>query len=189
MSVQAMNVRATALPGVLVLEPEAHVDARGWFSEAWRGERYAAHGLPAVMAQQSLAWSRSRVLRGLHLQHPAAQGKLVMALAGEVYDVAVDVRRGSPTFGRWVGEVLSAENRRQLWIPPGFAHGYCVPGEPALVSYLLSAPYRPADEVALRHDDPALAIAWPVRDPVVSAKDRAAPRLADVPPERLPAFA
>ena len=183
-----MIVRPTALPGVLCFEPAAFTDARGWFSETWRGERYAEHGLPPSMAQHNLAWSRARVLRGLHLQHPQSQGKLVQTLVGAVFDVAVDVRTGSPTFGRWVGEELSAQNRRQLWIPPGFAHGYCVLSQESLLSYLLTAPYRPEHELALRYDDPRLAIAWPVADPLVSAKDLAAPRLEDLPAGRLPAW-
>lgn len=183
-----MKVVPTALPGVLLVEPRVIPDARGWFAETWRSERYAAHGLPAVLVQDNLVSSGSRVLRGLHLQHPEGQGKLVQVLVGAVFDVAVDVRRGSPTYGRWVGERLDDRNHRQLWIPPGFAHGYQVLGDGALVAYKCSAPYRQESELTVRFDDPALGIPWPVADPVVSEKDRAARRLAEIDPSRLPPF-
>ena len=184
-----MKVRATSLPGVLLFEPDVHADARGWLFESWRGERYVEHGLPAAFAQHVVGRSLPGVVRGLHLQHPGAQGKLVHVLEGEVLDVAVDVRVGSPSFGRWVGERLSAANRRQLWLPPGFAHGFGVVGsEPALIAYFLTTPHRPEHEVTVRWDDPALAIPWPVSSPVLSARDAAAPSLA-ASRARLPAFA
>ena len=181
-----MNVVPTALAGVLVLEPHVHRDERGWFAESWQRERYAAHGLPADFVQDNLAASGRGVVRGLHFQHPGGQGKLVQALAGEILDVAVDVRVGSPTFGRHVGVTLSEANHRQLWIPPGFAHGYCVVGERALVAYKCSTPYRPEAELGVRYDDPDLGILWPVAAPVVSEKDRAFPRLRDLDRARLP---
>jgi dTDP-4-dehydrorhamnose 3,5-epimerase len=185
-----MKVLATALPEVLLLEPRVHEDARGWLLEAWQREGHAALGLPHAFAQDNLVESRPGVLRGLHLQHPQGQGKLVAALAGAVLDVAVDLRVGSPRFGRHAAVRLAADERRQLWIPPGFAHGYCVLGEvPALVSYKCSTAYRPEQELVLRWDDPDLAIAWPLAAPLLSAKDAAAPLLRAFDPARLPRFA
>lgn len=182
-----MKATPTSLPGVLVFEPEVHADARGWLFEAWKRGGLAAHGLPQEFVQQNVVRSEPGVLRGLHLQHPGAQGKLVFALEGEVFDVAVDVRAGSPTFGRWEGTLVSMANKRQVWIPPGFAHGYAVVGAaPALLSYLLSAPYRPEAELTVRWDDPDLAIRWPVARPLLSARDGTAPRLKDIDRSRLP---
>jgi dTDP-4-dehydrorhamnose 3,5-epimerase len=190
-----VKVTGTEIPGVLVFEPEHHADERGFLMETWESQRYAEHGLPEAFAQDNVVGSAPGVLRGLHLQHPEAQGKLIHALGGEIFDVAVDVRVGSPTFGRWVGVTLSHVNRRQLWLPPGFAHGYCVPGaNAALLAYKMSAPYRPQNELTVRWDDPALSIRWPApRWPakawVMSAKDAAAPLLASVGRERLPSYA
>jgi len=181
-----MKVIETALPGVLLVEPAVYEDARGHFLETFRAERYAAHGIAAEFAQDSLSFSRKGVLRGLHLQWPRAQGKLVYVLAGEVWDVAVDLRRGSPTFGRWEGHALSAENRRQLWIPEGFLHGFVVTGESALFSYKCTAPYDPGGELTVRWNDPDLAIDWPVKAPVLSEKDAAAPTLDEIDEARLP---
>lgn len=183
-----MKVTPTDLPGVLLVEPRVIADARGWFAETWRAERYAAHGMPAALVQDNLVASGPRVLRGLHLQHPHGQGKLVQVLVGAVFDVAVDVRRGSPTYGQWLGVRLDDQNHLQLWIPAGFAHGYQVLGEQALVAYKCSAPYRQESELAVRFDDPALGIVWPVPDPVVSEKDRAGRCLAEIEPSRLPVF-
>jgi dTDP-4-dehydrorhamnose 3,5-epimerase len=183
-----VKVLRTELAEVLVFEPDAHADARGWLMETWRSERYVPHGLPAAFAQDVVARSEPRVLRGIHLQHPEDQAKLVCVLAGEVFDVAVDLRVGSPTFGRWAGAVLSAENRRQAWVPQGFGHGYCVVGDaPALVAYKCSASHRPEHELSVRWDDPDVGIRWPLKDPVLSTKDAAAPRLATV-RARLPVF-
>jgi len=185
-----MKVRSTALPEVLLLEPQVHEDARGWLLEVWHRERHAALGLPHAFAQDNLVQSLPGVLRGLHLQHPEGQGKLVAVLAGVVLDVAVDVRVGSPRFGRHVAVRLAADERCQLWIPAGFAHGYCVLSErPALVSYKCSTPYRPEQEMALRWDDPELAIAWPLAAPLLSEKDAAAPALGSWDRTRLPRFA
>jgi dTDP-4-dehydrorhamnose 3,5-epimerase len=184
-----VKVLRTDLPEVLLFEPVAHDDDRGRLFEAWHAARYAPHGLPAGFAQDVVVRSHPGVLRGLHLQHPGGQGKLIQALEGEVFDVAVDVRTGSPTFGRWVGAALSGENRLQAWIPEGFAHGYCVVGAvPALLTYKCSAPYRPEHELYVRWDDPDLAVRWPVRAPRLSPKDAAAPRLAEIPRARLPVF-
>lgn len=182
-----MRVEATALPGVLVVEPRVFPDSRGRFLESWRADRYAAAGLPAHFVQDNVSVSRRGVLRGLHLQHPHGQGKLVTALRGAVWDVAVDVRRGSPTFGRWFGCELSGESARQLWIPPGFAHGFVVVSEEeATVLYKCTETYHPEAETTVRWDDPALRIEWPVDRPVLSEKDLAGMMLAEVPEERLP---
>lgn len=184
-----MNVIETAIPGVLIIEPKVFGDERGFFLETWQRERYAAHGVPAGLVQDNQAYSRHGVLRGLHLQHPHAQGKLVQVMRGEVYDVAVDVRVGSPWFGSWVGVLLSGENKRQLWVPEGFAHGYYVTGEDALFAYKCSDYYHPEAELSVRWDDPGIGIEWPLTgEPVVSEKDRAASQLADIPHERLPTY-
>ena len=173
-----MTIALTAIPDVLRIDRPVYKDARGWFVEAWSAERYAAAGLPVAFVQDNVSFSEHAVLRGLHLQRePQAQGKLVSVLSGEVFDVAVDVRFGSETFGQWVGETLSAENGRQLYIPPGFAHGFVVTGPHALFAYKCTAPYAPSAEAAVRWDDPELRIDWPVASPVVSAKDAAAPLL------------
>ena len=181
-----MKVEHTALPGVLILEPKVFGDARGFFMETWNRSRYAEAGLPGEFVQDNVSCSRHGGLRGLHYQRPRAQGKLVHVLEGEVFDVAVDVRVGSPTFGRWVGATLSAQNRRQLWIPPGFAHGFCVTGETALFCYKCTELYAPEHEGSILWNDPAIGIAWPLEHPTLSAKDAAAPPLAAVSPARLP---
>jgi dTDP-4-dehydrorhamnose 3,5-epimerase len=175
-----MNVIETALPGVLIFEPKRHGDARGFFTETFRADRYLQAGLPHAFVQDN--WSRSarKVLRGLHLQNPNAQGKLVSVVRGEIYDVAVDVRTGSPTFGRHVGVTLSEENGRQFFVPRGFAHGFQVVSESADFLYKCDNYYSPADELVVRWDDPAIGIQWPLGDPVLSARDAAAPLLADV---------
>jgi dTDP-4-dehydrorhamnose 3,5-epimerase len=176
-----VKVVATELPGVLLVEPRVFGDARGFFFETFHAERYAAAGIPGPFVQDNLSRSGRGTLRGLHFQEPRAQGKLVQVLQGAVWDVAVDVRKGSPHFGRWVGMELSEENRRQLWIPPGFAHGFCVLSDSADFLYKCTEFYAPEVERAVRWDDPALGIHWPVAEPVLSAKDSAAPLLADAP--------
>ena len=184
-----MNVLPTELPGVLIIEPRLFSDERGLFFEAWNQEQFARHGLATEMRQDNVSWSRQGVIRGLHYQHPHSQAKLVYVLEGEVFDVAVDVRVGSPTFGRWKGTTLSAENRRQLYMPAGFAHGFCVVSDGALVAYKCSDVYRAECDAAVAWNDPELGIRWPLMgEPIVSAKDRTAPRLADVPRERLPVW-
>ena len=182
-----MNVLHTALPGVVVIEPDLHCDERGSFMEAWHRDRYGELGLPAFV-QENLSRSHRGVLRGLHFQHPFGQGKLVYVLEGEVFDVAVDVRPESPTFRSWVGLTLSAGNRRQMYIPPGFAHGFCVTGDSALFVYHCTEFYRPETEVTVRWNDAALAIDWPVARPLLSPRDRSAPLLADIAEARLPIF-
>jgi dTDP-4-dehydrorhamnose 3,5-epimerase len=185
-----VNVTPTRLAGVLVVEPAVLADVRGRFFEAWRRDRYAAAGLPESFVQDNVSVSRAGVLRGLHVQHPEAQGKLISVLRGEVFDVAVDVRRGSPSFGRWAAVRLSGDTGRQLYIPPGFAHGFVVTSpDDALVSYKCTTYYSRDHDLAIAWNDPVIAIDWPVAEPILSAKDRSAPRLVDVPRERLPGFA
>lgn len=168
------------LPEVVAFAPRVFEDGRGSFAELYQAARYAAAGVPDAFVQDNAAWSEPGVLRGLHLQHPHAQGKLVTVLSGAVFDVAADVRVGSPTFGRAVGVTLRAGDLCQLWVPPGFAHGYlALPGERALVTYKCTERYHPAHERTIRWDDPALGIAWPLAPSVVSEKDRAGLWLAD----------
>lgn len=182
-----MTLHETALPGVLRIETRVFRDLRGAFREAWHAPRYAAAGVPALV-QVNASHSAHRVLRGLHLQHPQAQGKLVGVLAGAVFDVAVDVRRGSPTFGRHVAAELSEANGHQLYVPPGFAHGFLVTApEGALVLYGCTAPYAPEQEVTIRWDDPALGIPWPITAPLLNPRDAAAPPLGAVSAACLPA--
>ena len=176
-----MTVSETSIPGVLILEPRVFGDDRGFFCETYHAERYREAGIDAAFVQDNLSRSERGTLRGLHFQRPPhAQGKLVSVLEGSVYDVAVDLRRGSPTFGDWVGVELSAENGRQMYVPPGLAHGFAVTSETALFAYKCSAFYAPEAEGALRWDDPELGIAWPVDVPRLSDKDRVAPTWADV---------
>lgn len=176
-----MKVTPTELPGVLLVEPRVFGDARGFFLETFQAERYAAAGISPPFVQDNLSRSVRGTLRGLHFQEPHAQGKLVHVLRGGVWDVAVDVRRGSPHFGAWVGVELNDENRRQLWIPPGFAHGFCVLTDVADFFYKCTDVYKPEFERAVRWDDEALQIRWPVASPLISPKDRAAPTLAEAP--------
>ncbi|AOH36150.1 dTDP-4-dehydrorhamnose 3,5-epimerase [Luteimonas sp. JM171] len=183
-----MRIIETDLPGCLVIEPRQFGDSRGWFMESWNRDRYAGHGIGPDFLQSNLSRSAKGVLRGLHYQWPDPQGKLVSVLEGEVYDVAVDIRLGSPRYGQWTAAILSAENRRQLWVPPGFAHGFVALSETTLVSYLCTAAYDAEADAALCWDDPDLAIDWPVARPQLSAKDTAAPRLGEVDAARLPEF-
>jgi dTDP-4-dehydrorhamnose 3,5-epimerase len=183
-----MRITETDLPGVLIIEPRVFRDGRGFFLETWNRARYAAAGLPADFAQDNLSFSVGGVLRGLHYQHPAAQGKLVSVPRGEVLDVAVDVRRGSPTFGRWVGVALSAENKRQMYVPEGFAHGFLVTAAEALVAYKCTGAHRPDDEGVVLWNDPEIGIDWPSGSPTLSARDAAAPRLREVADDRLPLY-
>ena len=170
-----MKVEQTAIPGVLLIEPRVFGDDRGFFMESWQSARYAEHGVPQGLVQDNLALSNHGVLRGLHLQHPYSQGKLVQVLQGEVFDVAVDVRRGSPNFGQWVGVHLSGENKRQFWIPEGFAHAFMALSETADVLYKASDYYAPDHERSIRWDDPELAIDWPIPSgALLSGKDRRA---------------
>ena len=183
-----MEVLPTALPGVIEYRPRVFGDDRGFFLESFNARRYAEEGLAESFVQDNLSRSARGVLRGLHYQHPNAQGKLVQVLEGSVFDVAVDIRRGSPTFGRWVGVVLDAPVVNQLWVPPGFAHGFCVTSETALFQYKCTAYYDPDGDFSLRWDDPDLGIDWPIEAPVLSGKDARAQRLADVPEAHLPVY-
>jgi dTDP-4-dehydrorhamnose 3,5-epimerase len=183
-----VKVTPTALPGVLLVEPKAFGDARGYFFEAFSAQRYADAGIAGPFVQDNVSLSQRGVLRGLHYQHPHGQGKLVGVLRGEVYDVAVDVRRGSPTFGRWVGECLSSENMRQLYIPPGFAHGFLVMAADTLFMYKCTDYYHPESERTIRWDDPRIGIRWPTDGPVLSTKDQVAVTLDAMPEDQLPAF-
>jgi dTDP-4-dehydrorhamnose 3,5-epimerase len=183
-----VKVIPTDLAGCVIVEPAVFGDARGFFYEGWNQARFREHGLDLKFVQSNVSASGRGVLRGLHYQWPGPQGKYVSVLEGEVYDVAVDIRRGSPTFGRSTSVILSAENKRHFWIPEGFAHGFVVLSERALFSYLVTAPYDAKADAGIRWNDASLGIDWPVGDPQLSAKDAAAPFLADVPPERLPIF-
>ncbi len=177
-----MIVTPTAIPDVLLVQPTVHGDPRGFFVETWHEARYAAAGIPASFVQDNHSRSARHTLRGLHYQIEQAQGKLVRAASGAVFDVVVDLRRSSSTFGRWVGAVLSDENHHQLWIPPGFAHGFYVLTASADLMYKCTRLYAPAHDRALRWDDPRVAIAWPLVDaapPILSPRDAAAPGLRD----------
>lgn len=176
----------TSLPGVALLELDVFGDHRGGFMELYRRERYAELGIAAELVQDNFSWSTRGVLRGLHHQLRQPQGKLVQVLRGEVFDVAVDVRQGSPSFGRWFGAILSGDNHLQMWIPPGFAHGFLVRSERVDYTYKVTTPYAPVDERVIQWDDPAIGIAWPLDGvPVLSARDRAGVALRDA---ELPAY-
>ena len=183
-----MKVTETALPGMLLIEPKVFGDARGFFMETWSRSRYAEAGIPVDFVQDNISFSQRGVLRGLHFQKPNTQGKLVYVLHGEVFDVAVDIRVGSPHFGRWVGVTLSADNKRQLYVPPGFAHGFCVTSETALFAYKCTDVYNSAAEGTVRWDDPDIGITWPISATQVSEKDRVGPLLKDWPRQRLPQY-
>jgi dTDP-4-dehydrorhamnose 3,5-epimerase len=174
-----LKVSETTLPGVLVVEPTVFRDARGLFLETFNRPRYAAAGMDIDLVQHNLSSSVRGTLRGLHYQEPRAQGKLVQVLRGSVYDVAVDIRRGSPSFGKWFAITLDGEERCQLWIPPGFAHGFCVVSDSADFFYCCSETYAPENDRAIAWNDPQLAIPWPIESPLLSAKDAKAPTLAD----------
>lgn len=175
-----MRVTQAPLEGLLVIEPKIFGDSRGFFMETYSRERYRAVGIAEDLLQDNLSLSRRGVLRGLHFQNPASQGKLVYVLQGAVFDVAVDLRRSSPTFGKWYGATLTDENKKQLWLPPGFAHGFCVTSETALFTYKCSAYYAPENEHTIRYDDPDIGIEWPITEPLLSDKDRGAPGLGDM---------
>ena len=176
-----MKFVETSLPGVLIVEPKVWGDDRGFFMEVYHAARFAAGGISDPFVQDNHSRSSRAVLRGLHYQEPNPQGKLVRAVGGTIFDVAVDIRRGSPTFGKWVGVELSADNKLQLWVPPGFAHGFCVTSETADVVYKCTALYEPSSDRGVRWNDPAIGIAWPPLEPLLSPKDAAAPLLADAP--------
>ncbi len=183
-----MKVTPTDLPEILIVEPDVHRDDRGFFFETWHAEKYAELGLDASFVQDNHSRSSRDTLRGLHAQRVHPQGKLVRVSEGEIYDVAVDIRAGSPTFGQHVGVVLSADNFRQLWIPVGFAHGFCVMSDHADLQYRCTDVYDASAEITIAWDDPALAIEWPVEKPLLSAKDATAEILAHFAPAQLPTY-
>jgi dTDP-4-dehydrorhamnose 3,5-epimerase len=170
----------TAIPGVVLVEPQVFRDDRGFLLETYQTEKYRAGGIDAVFVQDNHSQSKRGTLRGLHAQNPNAQGKLLRVIAGEIFDVAVDARRGSPAYGRHVTAVLSAENFRQIYVPPGLLHGFVVTSETAQVEYKCTAFYRPDAEWSVAWNDPDLAIPWPIAEPILSPKDARAPRLCDV---------
>ena len=175
-----MKFTPLALPDVILVEPDVHRDARGFFLETYHLDKYRAGGVPGPFVQDNHSRSVRGTLRGLHAQRRRPQGKLVRAVDGEMFDVAVDIRRGSPTFGRWVGVRLSGENFQQLYVPPGFAHGFCVLSEVVNVEYNCTDVYDAADEIGLAWNDPDVGIEWPVGEPIISDKDRRLPRLRDL---------
>ncbi len=183
-----MKIESTELKDVLIVEPDVFEDRRGFFMELYNEKRYLRSGIARNFVQDNLSYSVRGTLRGLHFQLKQAQAKLVQVLEGEIFDVAVDVRYGSPTFGKWVGEVLSSRNRRQLFIPEGFAHGFCVLSETAYFMYKCSDFYSPGDERGLFYADPAIAVKWPVTNPVISEKDRKNPFLDAFERDALPVY-
>ncbi|WP_407352358.1 dTDP-4-dehydrorhamnose 3,5-epimerase [Luteimonas sp. R10] len=183
-----MRVVETDLPGCLILEPGVFEDERGSFYEAFNYDRLAEYGLAPAFVQGNVSLSSLDVLRGLHYQWPNPQGKYMSVLEGEAWDVAVDIRRGSPTFGRWTAVHLSAANRRQFWVPEGFAHGFVALSERTLMTYLCTSTYDREADAGIRWNDADLAIDWPISSPVLSTKDAHAPFLADVPEARLPQY-
>lgn len=183
-----MKVVETRLQGVLLIEPQVFGDPRGFFYESYNEAKFREAGIDAHFVQSNVSRSVRGVLRGLHYQWPNAQGKLVGVVEGEIFDVVVDIRRGSPTFLQWVGELLTADNHRQFWIPEGFAHGFCVLSEYATFAYQCTALYDAKADAGIRWNDATIGIDWPISKPMLSDKDARAPLLSEVPAERLPTF-
>ncbi|MFW7379728.1 MAG: dTDP-4-dehydrorhamnose 3,5-epimerase [Oligoflexus sp.] len=183
-----MKVFDCKIPGLKLIEPQVFCDQRGYFMESYHKHRYQETGIMADLVQDNLSYSRYGVLRGLHIQNPKSQGKLVTVLEGEVFDVAVDLRRGSPAFGKWYGVRLSSENKKQFWIPRGFAHGFVVVSKTALFVYKCDEYYQPDSDLTIQWNDPDIDIHWPIHDPVLSPKDRTAKRLCEFNDEDLPSF-
>lgn len=180
-----MKIATCDISGLVIIEPSVFGDARGFFMETWNEQRYHDAGLKWKFVQDNLSFSQRGILRGLHFQNPRGQGKLVQVLQGEVFDVAVDLRKSSPTFGRWHGLSLSAENKLQFYIPPGFAHGFAVLSETAMFAYKCTDFYSRENELSLLWNDPDIGIAWPLAHPQLSEKDQRGTRLNDLPRERL----
>jgi dTDP-4-dehydrorhamnose 3,5-epimerase len=180
-----MKSCATEIPGVLLVEPQVFRDERGFFLESFQARKYAAAGITAVFVQDNHSLSRKGALRGLHAQRRRPQGKLIRVIEGEIWDVVVDIRPGSPTYRKHVSAVLSSENFRQLWAPPGLAHGFCVLSERAQVEYKCTDFYDPQDELVVAWNDPALAIPWPIAAPLLSERDRKGMPLDEVAPKLL----
>jgi len=183
----AVKIIDTKLPGVLIIEAQHFADNRGCFMETYHQKTYEAAGLKKPFVQDNLSHSRQNVLRGLHYQLRNPQGKLIYVVSGEIYDVAVDIRRGSPTFGKWEGVNLSSENRKQIYVPEGFAHGFVVLSKTADVIYKCTDLYAPGDEYGIFWNDPAIGIKWPIDAPILSDKDKQNPRICDVSDTDLPA--
>ncbi len=181
-----MDIEATPIDGVWIITPKVFQDARGYFMETFQQERLAAAGIPCTFVQDNLSYSSRKTLRGLHFQNPHGQAKLVQAVQGEIFDVAVDIRTGSPTFGHWFGIRLSSSNHRQLLLAAGLAHGFSVLSREARIAYKCSAYYAPESEVGILWSDPDIGIDWPVDNPRISKKDQGNPRLKDIPPHELP---
>jgi dTDP-4-dehydrorhamnose 3,5-epimerase len=183
-----MRVEPAPLDGVLVVHLDVFQDDRGFFMETYREARYQEHGIPTRFVQDNLSLSKQGTLRGLHFQHPQPQAKLIQAIQGEIYDVCVDIRTGSPSFGRWFGLRLTADEPVQLFLPEGFAHGFCALSDEAVVLYKCSRAYAQDYDAGILWSDPDIGIAWPVEDPLLSPKDRTLPRLGDIPRDRLPGY-
>ena len=183
-----MKVIETKLKGVVIIEPKVFGDSRGFFQETWLKSRYEAIGIKEEFVQDNLSFSTKGVLRGVHYQYPHAQGKLVSVAKGGVFDVAVDIRVGSSTFSQWVGVLLTGDNHRQLWVPPGFAHGFCVVSDTVYFTYKCTDVYTPEAEGGALWNDPDIGIEWPLTDVELSDKDKVYPRLRDIPEIRLPKF-
>jgi dTDP-4-dehydrorhamnose 3,5-epimerase len=181
-----LRVLETGLNGVVIIEPRVHGDERGFFQESWKASSYGSHGLPVAFSQANISRSARGVLRGLHYQYRQPQGKLVSVLEGRIFDVAVDIRPGSPSFAQWAGVELSADNHRQLYVPEGFAHGFMVLSDTALFHYHCTTEYAPEYDAAIAWNDPDIDVKWPNQPDAVSAKDLEAPLLRDVPADRLP---
>ncbi len=175
-----MKFLATNLPGVVIVEPEVHRDNRGYFFESYHQKKFKDAGLPLDFVQDNISKSVQNTLRGLHAQIRQPQGKLIGVIEGEVFDVAVDIRKNSPTFGKWTSALLSADNFKRMYVPPGFAHGFCVVSRTAVVEYKCTDFYDPADEVTILWNDPGLAISWPVKNPILSGKDARGEKLSDL---------
>lgn len=181
-----MNVITASLEGVLIIEPDIFNDNRGFFMETYNRDRYRKYDINRIFVQDNLSFSVQGTLRGLHYQIKHPQAKLVQVITGQIFDVAVDIREGSSTFGKWIGVHLSDKNKRQLFIPEGFAHGFCVLSETAHFLYKCSDFYAPEDEGGILWSDPDIGIDWPVKDPIISEKDKKYPYLSDLLPEQLP---
>jgi dTDP-4-dehydrorhamnose 3,5-epimerase len=179
-----MKISTCDIPGLVIIDPKVFGDARGYFFESWNEQRYDLI-VQARFVQDNISFSRKGIVRGLHFQNPNGQGKLIQVFQGEVFDVAVDLRRSSPTFRKWHGILLSAENKKQFYIPPGFAHGFAVTSDTALFHYKCTEFYSQKDEMALKWDDPDLGIAWPIPKPTISERDAKGLRLRDIPEDRL----
>jgi len=183
-----MKIVKTELDGVLLLQPTVHEDNRGYFFELYRQQPYQKAGMPPDFVQDNVSFSHKGVIRGLHYQHPNGQAKLIQVLTGAVFDVAVDIRKGSPAFGKWFGTVISAENRHQVFLPAGFAHGFCVVSQHAVLVYKCSDYYHPDSDCGINWTDPAIDIEWPEKNPMLSDKDARLPNLDEIAPENLPEY-